>query len=136
LEQRLYLWTNQRGPLSEERIRDSIKASFAKYLRVNLTISMYRHVAIAFMEKHLRGYLIDIAFHLQAGHSFETAKVHYANSNLDLRHVDRANMEAFSRVSYQWQQLLLIQPKEEFDTSPHSLLLKMERLEKSTFILD
>ena len=55
----------------------------------------------------------------------------YANSNLDLRHVDRYCMEAFSKSSYQWQQLLGLQPDVEYDISAESLLKRMERQEIS-----
>ena len=52
---------------SAQRIRDVILYHFNEHMGVNLSISMYRHVAIAFVEKYLKGYMVDIAFHLQAG---------------------------------------------------------------------
>jgi hypothetical protein len=67
LNQRIYLWTDRDGVLTAKKIRETILYHFIKYVKINLSVSMYRHVAIAFMEKHLKGYLIDIAFHLQAG---------------------------------------------------------------------
>jgi hypothetical protein len=63
----LSLWVNRDGPLSARRIRDSINQSFIQFMGINLSISMYRHVAIAFMEKHIKTYIVDVSYHLQAG---------------------------------------------------------------------
>jgi hypothetical protein len=42
-------------------------------------------------------------------------------------------MEAFSKSSYQWQQVLGLQPNVEYDISAESLLTRMERQEISKF---
>jgi hypothetical protein len=43
-------------------------------------------------------------------------------------------MEAFSRTSFQWQQLLGLEPADEFDISPQSILTKLDRVENSKII--
>jgi len=67
LDQRMYLWVDSSGRLIAHRIRDILAQGFIKYVGINLTISMYRHVAIAFMEKHIKTYVVDVAYSLQAG---------------------------------------------------------------------
>jgi hypothetical protein len=63
----MYLWVDSSGRLIAHRIRDIIARHFIEYFGINLTISMYRHVAIAFMEKHIKTYVVDVAYSLQAG---------------------------------------------------------------------
>lgn len=136
-EQRFYLWVNKDKKLSAENIRDNFAAHFANLIGPKLTTKDYRHVAIAFMEKHTKGQMFDITFHLQAGHSLQTAMIHYANSNLDLVDVDRNTYEAFSKCSDQWQHLLGLIPKKERDdkTLPDNILLeqRLAGMEKSKY---
>ena len=132
----MYLWVDQDKILSAQNIRDNFLSQFSNIVGPKLSTKNYRHVAIAFMEKHLKGYLVEIAFHLQAGHSLETAMMHYANSNLDLVNVDRNSYEAFSRASYQWQQLLGLEPAEEIDLSPQSSVKHITSLNQKIIAMD
>jgi hypothetical protein len=66
-EQYIYLWINSKTAYSENRIREKFLALFVKYVGKDLSISLYRHAAIAFIEKNLKGYLVDVAPHFQAG---------------------------------------------------------------------
>jgi RecB family exonuclease len=61
---------------------------------------------------------------------------HYANSNLDLRHVDRNTIEAFSRCSSQWHTILGLEPPVDFDLSLQGLTGRIDRIENSKIIMN
>lgn len=58
--------------------------------------------------------------------------IHYANSNLDLRHVDRYSMDAFKKCSFQWHKLLDLEQGVEDEISIESLWNRIAKMEKST----
>jgi hypothetical protein len=136
LDQRIYLWVDKDKKLTANNIRDNFAQKFSTIIGPKLFTSTYRHVAIAFMEKYIKGYQIDITFHLQAGHSVETAMLHYANSNLDLTNLDRNSYEAFSRCSLQWQQLLGLVEENVIDSDSKSVMEKVQYLDQKFDLMD
>ncbi|KAJ1677234.1 hypothetical protein EV182_006590, partial [Spiromyces aspiralis] len=70
----------------------------------------YRHVAIALMEKNIRGMstLLDPGDLLdeQAAHTHQTAVAVYARSQYDMRYITRDSAQEFFRCSIRWHELL------------------------------
>ena len=75
-----------------------------------LTISEYRHVVIALIEKNLRlnNNIIDLddLYDEQAGHSHSIAVNNYVTSQYDTRVTTRDSIQEFYKCSIKWQELL------------------------------
>jgi hypothetical protein len=53
-----YVFVKRNGAMNAEQIRASIAKGFAVFSEMNFDISTYRHVAVAFMEAHVRPALV------------------------------------------------------------------------------
>lgn len=89
---------------------------FSKVMAVqglNLSVSQYRHVAIAFGRRILDDRQWEIMLSTideQAGHSSDTADVNYAISNVDARSIGPIAMQRFFDASWSWHSLLKLAP--------------------------
>jgi superfamily II DNA/RNA helicase len=110
-----------------EFVCNAFKAHSLMEMGIPLGIADYRHVAIAFIDKHVRrqpdetehsgdgdgngnGEAQDDIIDIQAGHSSATAAMYYARSNLDHRWLSRNAMQMFYRCSRKWQSMLSLEP--------------------------
>lgn len=105
-------------------ISNGLKQHFLLELGVSFGVSEYRHIAIAFTEKHLlqrdalRG---SIEFlDEQACHSSTTATSWYAKSNLDHRYLGRDALHAFQICSTKWHRLLGLEDSHSHQGDPVS----------------
>lgn len=76
---------------------------------LNLSVSQYRHVAIAFGRRILESKhwtLMQSILDEQAAHSSETSEMNYAISNLDVSCIGPVSMNQFFEASWAWHSLL------------------------------
>ena len=107
-----FMWADyNKGRWNSNYISDVFTAITTRHGLSNLGFSEYRHVAIAFMEKHLKhqakSVLMDSIFDLQAGHSSSIAGSQYAISDKDHSKVSKDALHNYFLASKEWQELLL-----------------------------
>ena len=106
---RHYLFWKKGKRLSQDQLYNLFPRVLAS-LKVNINLSSYRHVAIAFMrvmklDPKATGLLpIDE----QAGHSEETGTTHYARNNSELLETTAEREHGFFLVSQAWHHCLNI----------------------------
>jgi integrase len=105
-----YLFVKKGVVINTSNITSYLEQAFSLVGVNSLTISEYRHVVIALMEKHLR---IDTEllkkndlYDEQAGHSHSMAVSKYAISQYDTRVATRDAIQEYYKCSIKWQELL------------------------------
>lgn len=107
----IYMFPNRGGRMNPETLRDIIVAKFNSILGFAIKCSDYRQMCDLIVEKHLAGFIIpllgvDPIFHRQAGHSAETAHLHYGICEDDPRLVSRKLYLQFHAASKAWHDLM------------------------------
>ncbi len=93
-------------------VREAILSGFTKYMACQLSISEYRHVAEAFMEKWIKKNvsIIPLEITRQAGHSTNTGTTSYAATAEDRAGISRGILEFYIASSECWHVFLKLRP--------------------------
>jgi hypothetical protein len=110
-----WLWTNDQGQhWTSDKVSDILARSTGRHMGLRLTLSAWRHIAIAIDRKHVRGLAkgledeeqsdeddndLEDPHDLQAGHSTRTANLVYAVRHDLVRGLTDQSLGIFSRVS-------------------------------------
>jgi hypothetical protein len=101
-----------------ERFYSIFKSKMIDAGKISLSVSQYRHVAIAFMSQHIQtsSSNMENIFAEQGVHSLETQEQIYGRSNNDFQHSSSVREFRFREASEKWQQLIGIStPKKALD---------------------
>jgi hypothetical protein len=98
--------------LQGDQFRREFSNSALNTIDKQITVSVYRQIASALIEKHC-GYIHPeiepTAAELQFAHSYAVHKKSYATSQYDFRSVSRDDFFYFSQVSNKWHELLSLE---------------------------
>jgi len=111
-----FMWADyKKGVWDPEFLSHRLQIYTSKHGMHRLGLQEYRHVATAFMKKHLKYQVnepegnLNSLLDVQAGHSSRTVGMEYARSMEDHRQVSRELIHKFYLISKEWQRLLLQQ---------------------------
>jgi hypothetical protein len=100
-------------PLTGDKMGRLFTRACVAHGQVPLRVSDYRHLAIAFMRKHVAGADCQLeeeeregTYDRQAGHSSRTAQKHYAVATTSMRQIKDIDEEGFFKASQAWHRFL------------------------------
>ena len=125
-----FLFADDKGPWSTDRLTKILTNESSKRMGFRMTVSEYRHIAIAIDREFIRGASAeadeddeedDDIHDLMAAHNSKTAIARYARREELLKGLTPDSINAFRPVSDKWQMFYKLISRRQFPATPKAM---------------